>query len=126
MLLSLSLKSPGLKAVQHSCSPSPNQLLMQPSPFGFGLVDEVDGTTSRPMTADLSPTTVLSRLSFEAVDAQVGANEESRNVCLMHWCLSGSIRENNITDRSGSECRRRRLCHPARAAITTAPRKRWK
>ena len=73
--LSLSLKSPGLETVPHSCSPSPDQLL-QPSPFGFGLVDEVDGTTSRPMTADLSPTTALARLSFEAVDAQAGADEE--------------------------------------------------
>ena len=59
----------------HSCSPSPDQLL-QPSPFGFGLVDEVDGTTSRPMKTDLSPTTALARLSFEAVDAQAGADEE--------------------------------------------------
>lgn len=70
--LSLSLKSPGLETVPHSCSPSPDHLLQ--NPFGFGL-DEVDGST-RPMTADLSPTTALARLTFEAMDTQAGPDEE--------------------------------------------------
>lgn len=73
--LSLSLKSPGLETVPHSCSPSPDHHLL-PNPFGFGL-DEVDGGgTSRPMAADLSPTTALARLSFEALEGTPSGLDE--------------------------------------------------
>ncbi|XP_032784480.2 serine-rich adhesin for platelets isoform X2 [Daphnia magna] len=76
--LSLSLKSPGLETVPHSCSPSPSSSdHLLKTPFGFaGLaVDEVDGSSkSRPiLTADLSPTAALARLSFEAYEAAAAA-----------------------------------------------------
>jgi hypothetical protein len=77
--LSLSLKTPALETVPHSCSPSPSSDHLLQNPFGFAglVVDEVDGSTTktRPiLTADLSPTTALSRLSFEALEAAAAAS----------------------------------------------------
>lgn len=65
--LSLSLKSPVLETVPHSPSDHPLK-----TAFTALAVDEVDGNQSkhRPiLTADLSPTAALSRLSFDAYEA---------------------------------------------------------
>ena len=51
---------------------------------------------------------------------------KSRNLRPTYWCVARSIRGKKVTDRSGSECRRRRVRHLVRAGITTATNKRRK
>lgn len=67
--LSLSLKPPSLlETVPHSCSPSPDDDLT--------LQDQVDGGSIR---HDLSPTTALARLSFEAMDQTSPTDDQNQS-----------------------------------------------
>ena len=68
--LSLSLKPPSLlETVPHSCSPSPDDELP---------LDQVDGGAAN-CRLDLSPTTALARLSFEAMETSPEAQQEHQS-----------------------------------------------